>query len=127
MAIPVTDETESSERARKLKHTVLKITVLVLLGLGFGYAHGWASTRLYGRDRVAGFHTGVIQGALMPSALPSLLMGKDLPIYAPNNEGRAYNIGYIFGINTCGTLFFGVGFWPLRARKKPDGQVAPAQ
>jgi hypothetical protein len=52
----------------------------------------------------------------MPAALPSLLAGKDLPIYAPNNEGRPYNIGYIFGINCCGTLFFGVGFWPMRKR-----------
>jgi hypothetical protein len=47
----------------------------------------------------------------MPTALPALLMGNDLPIYAPNNVGRAYNIGYIFGINACGMLFFGVGFW----------------
>jgi len=43
-------------------------------------------------------------------------LGQDLPIYAPNNSGRLYNIGYIFGINTCGFLFFGVGFWRPRRR-----------
>jgi hypothetical protein len=52
----------------------------------------------------------------MPAALPALLSGKDLPIYAPRNEGRPYNIGYILGINSCGTLFFGIGFWPMRKR-----------
>jgi len=53
----------------------------------------------------------------MPAALPGLVGGKDLPIYAPNNEGRAYKIGYILGLNTCGTMFFGVAFWQPRRRK----------
>ena len=52
----------------------------------------------------------------MPAALPGLLLGQNLPIYAPNNSGRAYNIGYIFGINTCGTLFFGISFWQRQGR-----------
>ena len=53
----------------------------------------------------------------MPAALPDLLGGKDVPIYAPNNEGRAYKIGYILGLNGCGTFFFGVAFWQPRRRK----------
>lgn len=93
-----------------------KIAIMVLLGLALGFGYDWASTRLYGPDRVAGFHLGLIQGALMPAALPTLLMGKDCPIYASNNEGRLYKIGFILGLNACGTLFFGWAFW--RPRKQ---------
>jgi hypothetical protein len=89
---------------------VLKVAGLVTLGLALGGVYDWAAPRYYGPDRMAGFHTGVIQGALMPAALPSLLLGKDYPIYATRNEGRAYNIGYILGINACGTVFFGLAF-----------------
>jgi len=88
------------------------------MGLLLGFAHGWAAQRFYSPDRLAGFHSGVLQGAMIPAALPALLTGKDLPIYAPNNIGRGYNIGYILGINTCGTLFFGIGFWRPRSLRK---------
>ncbi len=43
----------------------------------------------------------------MPVALPTLLMGRDVAIFAPNNDGRGYKIGYILGINLCGLVFFG--------------------
>ena len=36
-----------------------------------------------------GFGRGVVQGALMPMALPHLLLGKDVPIYAPENADPA--------------------------------------
>ena len=95
----------------------MKIVILVGLGLLLGFGHGWASSsRFYSPERVAGFPTGVIQGMLMPAALPALLMGKDLPIYAPNNTGRGYKIGFLFGINCCGMLFFGVAFRRPRRR-----------
>ena len=54
----------------------------------------------------------------MPAALPGLLMGNDLPIYAPNNSGRAYKIGYILGLNSCGTCFFGIAFWQPRRQRR---------
>ena len=116
MATSESNQTAASVLSPRLKHWVVKILVLVLLGLLFGFGHGWAASRYYGPERVAGFHMGVLHGALMPAALPALLAGKDLPIYAPKNEGRPYNIGFILGINFCGTLFFGVGFWPMRTR-----------
>ncbi len=90
---------------------------LTAITLALGFTQGWASKRFYQPDYVAGFHTGLLEGALMPAALPGLLLGHDLPIYAPNNEGRAYKIGYILGLNTCGTFFFGVAFWKPRRRK----------
>jgi hypothetical protein len=46
----------------------------------------------------------------MPVALPSLLLGRDVPIYAPINTGRTYKLGYIAGINLCGLVFFGAAF-----------------
>jgi hypothetical protein len=116
MANPALNETATStlRRSRAARFWAVKITVLVLLGLLLGVVYDWAAPRFYGRDRVAGFHMGVMHGALMPAALPTLLLGKDFPIYAPNNIGRGYNIGYILGINACGTLFFGLGFWRPR-------------
>lgn len=100
------------------RHWMIKIATLTVLGLALGFAYDWASTRYYSPQRVAGFPLGMMHGALMPAALPILLTGQDLPIYAPNNEGRPYNIGYIAGINLCGTVFFGLAFWQPRNRKK---------
>lgn len=60
-----------------------------------------------------GFGRGVVQGALMPMALPHLLLGKDVPIYAPENTGRTYKLGYTVGVNGCGAIFFGLLFWRL--------------
>ena len=44
--------------------------------------------------QVAGFGRGVLDGALMPGAMPPLLMGRDVTIYAANNSGRSYKLGY---------------------------------
>jgi hypothetical protein len=56
----------------------------------------------------------MLHGALMPIALPTLVMGKDVTIYANHNSGRGYKIGYICGINLCGLIFFGLAFWRPR-------------
>jgi hypothetical protein len=101
----------------KTKATIIKIIALTVLSLALGFTHSWASTRLYQPDYVAGFRTGLLEGALMPAALPGLVGGKDLPIYAPNNIGRGYKIGFILGLNACGTLFFGIGFWQPKRRQ----------
>jgi hypothetical protein len=94
-----------------LKRLAYKILGLLLAGLLLGWTYQWVEPRLYGADSKAVFGIGVIHGALMPVALPSLLMGHDAAIYAPNNSGRGYKIGYICGINLCGFLFFGIAFW----------------
>ncbi len=55
----------------------------------------------------------------MPAALPNLLMGNDVPIYAEKNTGCTYKLGYTAGVNGCGLLFFGFFFWRVnRWRKK---------
>jgi hypothetical protein len=113
MAIP---HVTAPDRFSKARFIIIKAIALTALTLVLGFAQGWASSRCYKPDHVAGFHMGLLHGILMPAALPGLLMGQNLPIYAPNNSGRPYNIGYIFGINTCGTIFFGVAFWRPRRR-----------
>jgi hypothetical protein len=61
----------------------------------------------------------MLHGALMPGAMPMLLLGKDVVIYASNNDGRLYKLGYTFGVNACGAVFFGGFYWRLnRWRKK---------
>lgn len=117
MADPIQEPVATPARLSQAKVITIKIIVLTTLSVALGLAQGWASTRTYKPEPVAGFHLGLLHGLLMPAALPGLLMGQDLPIYAPNNAGRAYNIGYIFGINTCGTLFFGIGFWQPRRHR----------
>ena len=85
MAIP---QVAAPDRFSKAKVIIIKIIVLTALTLALGFAQGWASSRCYKPDHVAGFHMGLLHGMLMPAALPGLLMGQDLPIYAPNNSGR---------------------------------------
>jgi hypothetical protein len=99
----------------------MKAATLVLLGVVLGLGYDWAAPRFYGADRVAGFRLGILHGALMPVALPSLLLGRDVPIYATSNTGRLYKLGYIAGINLCGLLFFGTAFRPPRRRATAGG------
>lgn len=63
----------------------------------------------------AGFARGMLHGALMPLAMPSLATGHDVPIYSENNTGRTYKLGYTVGVNACGALFFGAVFWRFRS------------
>ena len=60
----------------------------------------------------------MLQGALMPMAMPSLLVGRDVTIYAENNTGRTYKLGYTAGVNACGAIFFGYAFWRWRRLKE---------
>jgi hypothetical protein len=116
MAEPHVNETPAGTRSSKWKALLVKVVVLVVLGLLLGAAYDWAAPRMYGPDRIPGFRLGVLHGALMPVALPALLMGRDVPIYAPTSTGRIYKIGYIAGINLCGMTFFGAAFRRPRNR-----------
>lgn len=70
----------------------------------------------------AGFARGLVHGALMPCALPNLLVGNDVTIYAAVNTGRTYKLGYTMGVNGCGAIFFGIFFWRInRWRKRGKG------
>jgi hypothetical protein len=97
-----------------------KIVYFLIASLLLGWFYGWAFPRAFPKNTSFGFGYGMLHGALMPLALPSLLMGQDVEIFATDNSGRTYKIGYICGINVCGLSFFGPLFW--RPRRDPAGQ-----
>jgi hypothetical protein len=100
-----------------LRRWTVKLASLVVAGVLSGWLYVWAEPRLYRPEVSAGFWCGTLHGALMPVALPSLVMGRDVPIFAVNNSGRGYKLGYIAGINLCGLLFFGLAFRKPRPGK----------
>lgn len=112
--------TRASVRAARtsIRRMISKAAVLITVGIVFGWVYAWASPKIFPTDVQAGFKLGMAHGALMPMALPSLVLGKDVDIYAANNAGHAYKLGYIVGINICGLVFFGAAFWrPARNSK----------
>jgi hypothetical protein len=123
-AAPVTTATDAHPPSR-LRRWTTKIASLVITGVVLGFAYDWAAPRFYHPEQRPGFWMGALHGALMPVAAPSLLMGKDVPIYAPANTGRGYKLGYIAGINGCGLLFFGLAFYqPSRRPRDPDAAIS---
>ena len=94
-----------------------KIITFVICSLLVGWFYGWSFARAFPKDKPMGFGYGMLHGALMPLALPSLLMGQDVEIFATENSGRSYKIGYICGSNLCGLGFFGPLFWRPKRRK----------
>jgi hypothetical protein len=93
-----------------LRRWLRKALALAIVTVLFGWFYGWASPWAFPKNHTADFKYGVLHGALMPLSLPTLVMGRDVPIYANENSGRGYKIGYICGINACGLLFFGAAF-----------------
>ncbi|HEX3798772.1 MAG TPA: hypothetical protein VH413_08720 [Verrucomicrobiae bacterium] len=88
-----------------------KAIKFILVTVLFGWFYGWASPHCFPEKQRVGFCWGMLHGALMPMALPTLVMDKDVEIFDSNNDGRFYKIGYIVGINLCGLIFFGSIFW----------------
>src|SRR3954470_12705999 len=102
-------------RAGKILKRIFSF-LLVAACVGFGIRA--VSAHLSKSTAPAGFARGMLQGALMPGALPNLLVGNDVTIYAPNNTGRTYKLGYTFGVNACGAIFFGWFFWRVSRWRK---------
>jgi hypothetical protein len=94
-----------------------KVAGLIVASVILGWVFTWAQSKTYQADRTAGFWFGMVHGAVMPAALPCLLAGKDVPIFTANNTGRTYKLGYVFGINFCGVVFFGLGFRPAHRKE----------
>jgi hypothetical protein len=96
----------------------LALVLTAAFVIGFGLRH--VGQRLEERERIAGFGQGLFQGAAMPLAFPTLVLGVDVTIYATNNNGVPYKLGYILGITGCGAFFFGAVYGRLaRWRTKP--------
>lgn len=75
----------------------------------------------------AGFFMGMLHGALTPCALPNLAAGFDVQIYALNNVGRMYKLGYAAGINVCGLLFFAFLYSQVSIWRKKPAQKSKSQ
>jgi len=118
----VTNTTESQVPRRT--RLLLRIFSFLVLATCIGWALNQCGRLLDQKGQRAGFKVGVIQGALMPLALPNLIVGHDVNIYSDNNTGRNYKLGYTMGVNVCGLIFFGIFFWRVsrwrRLPAKPD-------
>ena len=107
-----------ARRPVKILRLIVRITLIVVITWGWGWVLNKSATSTDARPQAAGFGRGMLHGALMPGAMPSLLLGKDVVIYASNNNGRLYKLGYTFGVNACGAFFFGTFFYRLRKINK---------
>jgi len=96
------------------KWLLRKAATLAIVTAAFGWFYGWASPWAFPQNRTAGFSFGLLHGAMMPLSLPSLVIGRDVPIYDTNNSGRIYKIGFICGVDICGLIFIGPLFWRPR-------------
>jgi hypothetical protein len=106
---------------QRLLRILYRLGLLIAAGFLIGWVLNGAANALERRDQPAGFAHGVVQGALMPIALPNLAVGKDVPIYAVRNTGRTYKLGYTIGVNACGLVFFGFFFWRVKKLRRASG------
>lgn len=97
---------------------IFKFVVMSLFVALLAWLQGWAAKSSYNPENCADFKMGFLHGALLPAAFPALIMGHNLPIYAPNNTGCNYKIGLLLGLNTCGTIFFGLAYWGIGSRPR---------
>ena len=103
----------------RLQRIVIRVLTIVVVATVMVWVVQRLSEALDRGAEPAGFSRGVLHGALMPMALPNLIIGRDVVIYAANNTGRLYKLGYTAGVNGCGLIFFGYFFWRLnRIRRR---------
>ena len=100
-----------SEGHRPRRSIVIRVASIILLAFVIGWTLNLISRRLDRGPRPAGFARGLVQGAMMPAAMPNLLIGYDVAIYSANNNGIFYKLGYTMGVNACGAIFFGAFYW----------------
>jgi len=98
----------------------LAIRLLTLIAVGFiiGTILNRVSDTLSKNPKPAGFVRGMVQGALMPMAMPNLLFGRDITIYSNQNSGVPYKLGYTAGVNVAGIVCFGFFFWRISRWRK---------
>ena len=104
----------SASPARRWRRALSRLLFYLLLAAAIGWTLNRIGLSMQRNPRAAGFSRGIIQGALMPMAMPNLLVGNDVAIYSQNNTGLTYKLGYTLGVNGCGALFFGFFFWRVR-------------
>jgi hypothetical protein len=117
--IMIDAHSSSSRRVSSRRQKILKrILSFLIVAVCVGIVIRLASVTMSKSAAPAGFARGMLQGALMPGALPNLLVGNDVAIYAANNTGLTYKLGYTCGVNACGAIFFGFFFWRVSRWRK---------
>jgi hypothetical protein len=96
----------------------VKFVVMTVFVALLAYLQGWAAKTSYNPENCADFKMGFLHGVLLPAAFPALVAGHNLPIYAPNNTGCNYKIGLLLGLNSCGSVFFGLAYWGMGGKKR---------
>jgi hypothetical protein len=112
------DKQVKVQASRRWARVALRVASFVLIAALIGMVLNRISASLERSAHPAGFTRGVVQGALMPMSFPNLLIGRDITIYAQNNTGVSYKLGYTTGVNACGALFFGLVFWRINRFRK---------
>jgi hypothetical protein len=117
-------DTQSSAPApaARWRRILKRILAFLIVAACVGIFMRHVSVALSKSPKPAGFVRGMLQGALMPGALPNLLVGNDVTIYALNNTGIPYKLGYTCGVNACGAIFFGWFFWRVSRWRKEQGK-----
>lgn len=106
-------------RDHRLQRIITRILTIVVVAAAMIWVVQRSSASLDNSLEPAGFSRGLLHGALMPMAMPNLLIGRDVTIYASSNTGRLYKLGYTAGVNGCGLIFFGFFFWRVnRIRRR---------
>jgi hypothetical protein len=72
---------------RRVLMILKRVAMIVLLAFAIGWTLNRIEVALERRNQPAGFFRGVVQGALMPMALPNLAVGQDVAIYAQTTPG----------------------------------------
>jgi hypothetical protein len=107
----MSDAAKSTYRKKGWLKVIFRVVLILGLATLIGGGLNLVAKSLNARTQPAGFRQGILQGALMPMAMPNLLIGKDVTIYSQNNTGLSYKLGYTAGVNVCGAIFFGLFFW----------------
>ena len=114
----VTADSPSITTPTKRPSLLRRVATFVVMATGIGCVMHFAAGKVHNAKGRAGFLQGIVHGAMMPIALPNLLVGSDVTIYAESNTGRTYKLGYTVGVNGCGAIFFGLFFWRVNRWRK---------
>jgi hypothetical protein len=100
------------------RQILTRVFMILVVATIFSYATTFVTAESEKCSGPAGFSRGLLHGAMMPGAMMNLLIGRDVSIYAQENTGRTYKLGYTAGVNGCGALFFGFFFWRINRWRK---------
>ena len=111
-----------TEQGASILRRTLGVVRKVLQFLAMALLMGWIAGAAVRWDaqlaEAPGFFRGMLHGAIMPMAWPTLLAGQEQEIYSARNSGRIYKLGYSMGVNACGLVFFGFTFLTFIPRSK---------